>query len=161
MNTLRKVLFIIFIFYSFNLLAQRSFLDSGKLWKITNYIWSVEQTSELFSVNPNDTQTINGKTYFKFQNIWIREENQKVFFNKNNQDYPLYDFSLNVGDSFTSYSYYSLYPYLFRVDSFRKIKFKNGIDSIVYQEIRCIDNSRIRNIKIIKGLGALNSHPAP
>jgi hypothetical protein len=141
------------------MMGQRSFLDSGKLWKITNYIWSVEQTSELFSVNPNDTQTINGKTYFKFQDFWIREENQMVFFTKNNQDYILYDFSLNEGDTFTSYSYYSLTPYLFRVDSLRKIKFKNGVDSIVYQEIKCIDNQRIRNIQIIEGLGALNSHP--
>lgn len=143
----------------FSMLGQRSFLDSGKLWKITNYIWSLEQTSELYSVNPNDTQTINGKAYFKFQDIWIREENQKVYFNKNNQDYILYNFSLNVGDTFTSYSYYSLNSYFFRVDSLRKIKFRNGADSIIYQEIRCIDNSRIRNIQIIEGLGTLNSHP--
>jgi hypothetical protein len=119
----------------------------------------VEQSAELVSVNPKDTQTINGKTYFKFQNYWIREENQKVFFSKNNQDYPLYDFSLNEGDSFTSYSYHSLTPYLFRVDTKRKIKLKNGVDSIVYQEIKCLNNSKIRNIQLIEGIGALNSHP--
>jgi hypothetical protein len=159
MRTLYLSILLAILFLPISMMGQRSFLDSGKLWKITNYIWSVEQTSELFSVNPNDTQTINGKTYFKFQDFWIREENQMVFFTKNNQDYPLYDFSLNVGDSFTSYSYHSLTPYLFRVDTKRKIKLKNGVDSIVYQEIKCLNNSKIRNIQLIEGIGAINSHP--
>lgn len=159
MKQTKPLFFILLFLNTVPLFSQKSFLDSGKLWKVSKYIWAIEQTTELVSVNPNDTQTINGKTYFKFQNYWIREENQKVFFCKNNQDYPLYDFSLNVGDSFTSYSNHSLTPYLFRVDSKRKIKFKNGVDSIIYQEIKCLDNPRIRNIQIIEGLGAINSHP--
>lgn len=159
MNTFRKVLFIIFIFSSFNLLAQRSFLDSGKLWKISSYTWTIEGTPILVNINPNDMQTINGFTYFKFQDILIRESNQKVFFNKNNQDYILYDFLLNEGDTFTSYSYQSLKPYLFRVDKKQKIKFQNGTDSVVYQEIVCLNNSKIPKTKIVEGIGAINSHP--
>lgn len=142
-----------------SMLGQRSFLDSGKLWKISYVYWGNVQSSNLISVYPNDTQTINGKTYFKFQDIWIREENQKVFFNKNNQDFILYDFSLNEGDTFTSYSYHSLKPYLFRVDKKQKIKFQNGTDSIVYQEIVCLNNSKIPKTKIVEGIGAINSHP--
>ena len=159
MRTLYLSILLAILFLPISMMGQRSFLDSGKLWKISYYTWAVEQSAELVSVNPKDTQTINGKTYFKFQNYWIREENQKVFFSKNNQDYPLYDFSLNVGDTFTSYSYYSLKPYLFRVDSLRKIKFKNGVDSIVYQEIKCLNNSKILKKQVIEGIGAINSHP--
>ena len=159
MRTLYLSILLAILFLPISMMGQRSFLDSGKLWKISYYTWAVEQSAELVSVNPKDTQTINGKTYFKFQNYWIREENQKVFFSKNNQDYPLYDFSLNEGDTFTSYSYYSLKPYLFRVDSLRKIKFKNGVDSIVYQEIKCLNNSKILKKQVIEGIGAINSHP--
>lgn len=159
MRTLYHSIILAILFFPLSMTGQRSFLDSGKLWKISTYTWTIEGTPILVSMNPNDTQTINGKMYNKFQHFSIREENQKVFFNKNNQDYILYDFSLNEGDSFISYSYHSLEPYQFRLDKKQKIKFQNGTDSIVYQEIKCLNNPKIRNIQLIEGIGAINSHP--
>jgi hypothetical protein len=127
----------------------KSLIILGRWSNLQSWLASIQKTRKPSMERP----------ILNFKIIGYGKKTKKVFFSKNNQDYPLYDFSLNEGDTFTSYSYYSLKPYLFRVDSLRKIKFKNGVDSIVYQEIKCLNNSKIRNIQLIEGIGAINSHP--
>lgn len=152
-------IFIILIIVCNSIIAQKSMRDLDKKWKLSLYSWGHEDAS-LYSISANDSLTFNGKTYFNYDDNWVREDSQKVYFLYQNQEYLLYNFSLNEGDSFFSNSTHSLKSYLFKITKKKKIKFKNGIDSLVYQKMKCLNNPKInKEIIVIEGIGAINSHP--
>jgi hypothetical protein len=159
MNTRKPLFCFVFIIICHSIIAQKSMRDSNKIWKLSEYVWTYEYAS-IYTITKNDTLTLNGKTYFNYDDNWVREDSQKVYFLSQNQEYLLYDFLLNEGDSIYSYSTNSLKPYLFKITKKKKIKFKNGIDSLTYQELKCLNNPKIyKEIIVIEGIGAINTHP--
>ncbi len=142
-------LFIVIILIANISFCQEYFplVKENAVWNITNVNFAIEPwDSDSYTTNSlriyGDT-TINS---LQFKKLWtvncfdetfieenstyyaaIREDSKSVFLYKDDEEFIIYDFSLQVGDSFTHYSFFSLQDVELEVESIETI-ILNGVD---------------------------------
>lgn len=131
----------------------------------TNAHWAVEVVNcfpcswYYYYYSVGDSVTIDSTTYFPFgDSLLVREDSQRVFVHRDTGEYILYDFNLQVGDSFRV----EVYNGPMWVDSF-SFKILESIDTV---EIGGIQRKRFMfgpdewNAEIwVEGIGDINRGP--
>ena len=124
--------------------AYHPFLKEGKTWNCQdyykNYMDDVEWTKDVSYVI-NGTTEIDGKTYYKMYRVTeegseyycaLREENRKVWMNRDEGDVLLYDFDMSVGDSYQPTSE----PLYYRLTAIKPVRFHyDQLFNVLYYDI--------------------------
>ena len=124
--------------------SYHPFLKEGKTWNCQdyykNYMDDVEWTKDVSYVI-NGTTEIDGKTYYKMYRVTeegseyycaLREENRKVWMNRDEGDVLLYDFDMSVGDSYQSTSE----PLYYRLTAIKPVRFHyDQLFNVLYYDI--------------------------
>ena len=124
--------------------AYHSFLKEGKTWNCQdyykNYMDDVEWTKDVSYVI-NGTTEIDGKTYYKMYRVTeegseyycaLREENRKVWMNRHEENFLLYDFDMSVGDSYQPTSE----PLYYRLTAIKPVRFHyDQLFNVLYYDI--------------------------
>lgn len=141
--------------------AYHAFLKEGKTW---NYqlsyknVWTGEQWTKDIAYVVKGTTDIDAKTYSKVYRITeegseyncaLREENQKVWMYRNDEEFLLYDFGMLVGDSYTP----SLsFPYEFQLSSVKPMRFRDEILNVMQYDVQLYSES-YASVPVIEGVG--------
>ncbi len=150
----RSLIVLVLVFTIANLYGQDYFplVKNNAVWNITNVNFALEpwdhDSYHTWSYRIFGDTLINTTIYKKLWEVncfdetfneetsefyaAIREEDKKVFLYKNGNEYCIYDFSLEVNDTFSYYSFFNHQDITLKVESIETIMINDELRKLFY-----------------------------